>query len=97
MYDVKLSALGRSPEQFEIDLLAHRLAVEEHMMGKPGVAAPVADELVAFLVLRVPDTGPVADRGPDKIVIAQHRIIDDTPLPPEQQQALDVLRETITG
>ena len=97
MIEVMLSALCCAPEEFAAALEAHRAAVEEHVMGKPGIPAPVADELVAFLVQRIPDAGPVADRGPDKIVIAPYTIVEDTPLPPEQQQALDVLRETITG
>ncbi|WP_456629046.1 hypothetical protein [Bradyrhizobium sp. URHC0002] len=62
------------------------------MMGKPGIPAPVAGELVVFLVQRIPDTGPVKERGPDKIVIAPYTIVDDTPLPPGQQLALDTLR-----
>jgi hypothetical protein len=97
MYEVKLSALGCSVEEFGAALERHRTAVETHMMGKPGIPAPIASELVAFLVQRMPGTGPVAERGPDKIVIAPYRVIDDTPVPPETQQALDVLRKTISG
>ncbi|WKA31594.1 hypothetical protein [Bradyrhizobium roseum] len=97
MYEVKLSALGCPTEEFAAALEKHRTAVEDHMMGEPGRAAPIAGELVAFLVQRIPDKGPVADRGPDRIVIVPYTIIDDTPLPAETQAALDVLRETISG
>jgi hypothetical protein len=91
MYEVKLSAIGCTPEKFAAALEAHRAAVESHMMGKPGIPAPVAGELVVFLVQRIPDTGPVKERGPDKIVIAPYTIVDDTPLPPGQQLSLDTL------
>jgi hypothetical protein len=94
--DIPLSLVG-SAEDFAAALEAHRAAVEAHMMGKPGVPAPRAGELVEQLVQRQADKGPVADRGPDKIVIAPYRIIDDTPVPAEVQQALDTLRKTIAG
>lgn len=96
MIRIPLSAVG-SAETFAATLETHRAAVESHMMGKPGRPAPIASQLVADLVLRVPDTGPVAARGPDRIVISDYEIFDDTPPAPETQQALDVLRETISG
>jgi hypothetical protein len=74
-----------------------RSAFEAHVMGPPGRAAPIVDPLFEALIQRVPETGPVADRGPDKFVIAPYTIVDDTPLPAEAQQALAVLRETISG
>jgi hypothetical protein len=78
-------------------LKSHVAALEAHMMGPPGVPAPVGDELVEALFDRVPDTGPVAERGPDKFVMRAYTIVDDAPLDPEAQHALDVLRETIAG
>jgi len=86
-----------SPQAFAAALEAHRADVESHLMGKPGRPAPVAHPLVMELVQRVPDAGPVAKRGPDRIAIAEYEIFDDTPPAPETQHALDVLRETISG
>lgn len=96
MIDVPLSLVGNA-DAFAAAIEAHRADVEAHMMGKPGVPAPVGHELIALLVQRVPDVGPVADRGPDKIIIAPYRVIDDTPVSPEAQLALDTLRATISG
>lgn len=94
MIDIPLSRIG-SPEKFAASLGAHRADVESHMMGEPGAAAPVADELVEMLVQRVPEKGPVADRGPDRVVIVPYRVVDDTPVSAETQRALDTLRQTI--
>ncbi len=96
MIRIPLSSIS-SAETFAAALEAHRADVEAHMMGKPGRPAPIVDQLVMDLVRRVPDGGPVADRGPDRIVIAEYEIFDDTPPAPETQQALAVLRETISG
>jgi len=96
MIEIPLSKIG-SAEAFAAALEAHRADLEAHRLGQPGAPAPIADELVDALILRVPDAGPVAERGPDKFVIAPYRIIDDTPVAPEVDQALKVLRETISG
>ena len=88
-------SLSGPADQFALALEAHRAALEKHRIGKAGVAQPVAHPLLDQLVDRVPDVGPVATRGPDKFVILPYEIYDDTPKPPEQAQALKVLRETI--
>jgi DNA-directed RNA polymerase subunit E'/Rpb7 len=76
---------------------AHRKALIAHMMGPPGKPAPRAPEVVEAVLLRVPQAGPVATRGPDKFEIVQYEVFDDTPKTPEQEQAISVLRETING
>lgn len=96
MIEIPLSKAG-SAEAFAAALEAHRADLEAHRVGKPGVPAPVADELLDALIMRVPDAGPVAERGPDKFEIAPYAIIDDTPRAPEVQRAIDVLRQTISG
>jgi hypothetical protein len=48
-----------------------------------------------MVIKRVPQDGPVATRGPDRFVIQPYTIIDDTPRTPEQQRAIDTLRDTI--
>jgi hypothetical protein len=99
MIDIPLSLVG-SVEAFAVALESHRADLEAHRAGKPGIPAPIAPRLhglVDQLILRVPDAGPVADRGPDKFLIAPYRVVDDTPVAPETQHALDVLRETIAG
>src|SRR4051794_23279550 len=100
MIQIPLSSIDGDISGFAAALEAHRGAVEAHMMGKPGVPAPRAHPLIAALVTRVPDVGPVADRGPDKIVIAEHEILDDTPPAPVDagvELALQTLRATISG
>jgi len=49
------------------------------------------------LVQRIPDAGPVAERGPDQVVVVPYLIFDDTPIAPDAQHTLSVLRETISG
>lgn len=88
-------SLSGPPEGFAKAVAAHRDALEAHMMGKPGKAAPVASTAVAMVVARQPQDGPVATRGPDQFVILPYTIIDDTPRTPEQQLAIDTLRDTI--
>lgn len=103
MINVPLSvavAIAGSSEAFAAGVETHRAAIEAHMMGTPGIAVPIAHDVIEALITRVPDTGPVADRGPDKILVCDYRIVDDTPAPPEKdeiQRALDVLRETIAS
>ncbi len=95
MIRIPLSVAGPAAA-FAAALEQHRAAVEAQMMGKPGVPAPVHFELDQ-LIRRVPDAGPVAERGPDQVVILPYEIFDDTPIAPDVQQALDVLRESISG
>jgi len=91
---VPLSLSGK-PDDFAKAVVAHVDALKAHVMGKPGKAAPVASPAVAAVIARQPQEGPVASRGPDKFVILPYTIIDDTPRTPEQQRAIDTLRETI--
>lgn len=105
MIEIPLStavAIAGSAEALIASIETHRANIESHTMGKPGKPAPVAHDLIAALVKRVPAPGPIAERGPDRIVIAPYRIIDDTPKPEpelsaEMQRALDTLRATISG
>ena len=70
-------------ESFWQAKLAHRFTVD--------MPAPTADPLVEAVVRRVQ-----GEPGkPDEFVVLPFEIIDDTPRTPEQQQAIDVLRETI--
>ncbi|BEV44780.1 hypothetical protein [Afipia carboxidovorans] len=94
MIDIPLSQIG-SVDQFAIDVQHYIDACTAHMLGKPGVPAPRSSELVERVVARIPEAGPVAARGPDKFVALPYQIIDDLPKTPEQQKAIDLLRETI--
>lgn len=82
MIQIPLSRI-ESSEAFAAALEAHRAALAAHRIGEPGVPAPLAHELLHELVLRVPESGPVESRGPDRFEIAPYEIIDDTPPPPE--------------
>lgn len=80
-----------SPAKFAAALKAHRSALAKHRKGKPNQAAPraaVAHDLIDALILRVPDSGPVEHRGPDRFEIAPYEIVDDTPTLAERKQAL---------
>lgn len=94
MIRIPLSIAGTA-EGFAAAVQAHRDALEAHLMGKPGKAAPVAPEAVQAAIERRPQAGPVAIRGPDQFVVLPYEIYDDTPLTDEQQQAIDTLRATI--
>jgi len=96
MIDIPLSQIG-SAEQFAKDVKTHIEVCTAQMLGKPGIAAPRSTGLIEAVVARIPQDGPVATRGPDKFVALPYQIIDDLPKTPEQQNALDVLRETING
>jgi hypothetical protein len=91
---IPLSQSGPA-DQFAAAVQQHIEACTAHMMGAPGKPAPRSSELVEAVVARVPADGPVATRGPDKFVALPYQIIDDTPKTPEQQQAINTLRETI--
>jgi|GEM_PF-5367036 len=86
MTKVPLSFAG-SAEAFGKRLEAHRSALESHRKGKHGRPAPLEHEIVDALILRVPDSGPVATRGPDKFVIAPYEIFDDKAAEAEQKRA----------
>jgi hypothetical protein len=88
-------SLSGSPEAFAKAVQAHRDALEAHLMGRPGKPAPIASDAVAMVIKRVPQEGPVATRGPDKFIVMPYTIIDDTPRTPEQQLAIDTLRDTL--
>ena len=89
MIRVPLSQIGsadnfaQAVEAFRQAKLAHRFTVD--------VPAPTADPLVESVVRRVQ-----GEPGkPDDFIVLPYVIEDDLPKTPEQQQALDVLRETI--
>jgi hypothetical protein len=94
MINIPLSQSGPA-DQFAQAVQQHIEACTAHQMGRPGVPAPRSSELVEAVVARVPQDGPVATRGPDKFVALPYQIVDDTPKTPEQQKAIDLLRETI--
>jgi len=86
-------SLSGDPEAFHAALIGHRDALQAHRMGPCGHPAPVAHPLLDSLVERVHRGDPL----PDAFEIAPYEIVDDTPHTAEQQQALDVLRETLAG
>lgn len=91
---IPLSQVG-SASAFAAAVSSHVAALTAHRTGPAKVAAPVASALVSAVVAAVPATGPVAQRGPDTFQVAPYEVFDDTPRTPEQQQSLQVLRETI--
>lgn len=86
-------SLSGPPAAFATALAAHAAALASHRTGKAGV--PVPTHPFDSLVVRVPQTGPVATRGPDTFQVLPYTIVDDTPRTPAQQTALNVLRETL--
>lgn len=96
MIRLPLSQTGPA-DKFAQAVDAHIQALTSHMMGAPGKAAPRASDLVERVVMRQVQGGPVATRGPDRFMAMPYEIWDDTPKTPEQQKAIDTLRETISG
>lgn len=97
MIAIPLSVSGPA-DAFAARLEAHRAALAAHRLlpaHKAGAPAP-ADPILDALVLRVPDTGPVAKRKPDTFAIAPYTIVDDTPRTAEAQKAIETLRETLS-
>ncbi len=78
-----------SAKAFITEVEAFRAALKRHQNGKTGKPAPTASPLVASVVTRVPQSGPVATRGPDDIVVLPYEIIDDRPVSPEIQALRD--------
>lgn len=89
---IPLSQVRAAGLDFAADVQAFVQAKLDHRftVGEP---APVAHPLVEAVVHRVPATEP----GQPDDFVADYEIIDDTPPPPEAQQAIQVLRETIAG
>lgn len=94
MIQIPLSQIGNVLD-FHTAVTKHRDALEAHQMGEAGKPAPAAPGIVESVIARVADKGPVAYRKPDRFVILPYQIIDDTPLTPEAQKAIETLRETI--
>lgn len=85
MLQIPLSRIG-SAQGFADRLEAHRAALANHRIGEPDQPAPIAPadhDLLDALILRVPESGPVEGRGPDRFEIAPYKIVDDTPRDPE--------------
>lgn len=76
---------AKAIEDFRRAKLEHRFTVDE--------PAPTAAPLIESLVRRV----NMGEGQPDYFAVEEYEIIDDTPRTPEQQKAIDVLRETIKG
>jgi hypothetical protein len=90
MIRIPLSQSGPT-DQFAAAVRSYIEACTKHMMGKPGVPAPRSTPLIESLVVRVPQDGPIATRGPDRFIAQPYGIYDDTPVSPEVQ----MLRDTI--
>lgn len=85
---IPLSRIG-SADKFAAALEAHRAALVSHRTGEPDQPAPTGHELLDALILRVPDSGPVESRGPDRFQIAPYEIVDDTPPKPAPPSLAD--------
>ena len=94
MIRIPLSRSGPA-DQFAAAVQSHIKACTAHMLGKPGVPAPRSTPLVESLVRRVPQAGPAATRGPDRFITLPYEIYDDRPRSPDQEKAINTLRETI--
>jgi hypothetical protein len=79
-------SLSGDPAAFHSALASHCASLEAHRIGPPGVPSPVAHPMLDSLIERVPQSGPVAARGPDTFQVLPYEIVDDTPPPPTLQQ-----------
>lgn len=77
MVTLLLSLIGPA-DAFAAALEAHRAALEAHLSGPAGQAAPAAHPLIESLIVRVRQ----GDSLPDAFQIAPYEIVDDTPPPP---------------
>lgn len=93
MIEIPLSQIG-TVKAFAADVERHRAALVAHQasVDKP---VPAASLWVETVIVRRPQSGPVAQRGPDDFVVLPYTVIDDTPRTPEQEKAMAVLRETV--
>ncbi len=96
MIRIPLSQTGPA-DKFAQAVQAHIEALAAHRTGPEGKPAPRASELIESVIATQPQEGPVAARGPDRFVALPYEIVDDSPKSPEQEQAISVLRETISG
>ena len=88
MIQIPLSQIA-SEADFAAEVATHVAALKKHQMGKPGKPAPACTSLVAQVIARQPQKGPVATRGPDDFVVLPYTIVDDTPVSPEVQALRD--------
>lgn len=84
MIQIPLSQSGPA-DKFAAAAKAHRDALEAHLMGPAGKPRPIASPLVEAVIGRQPQSGPVANRGPDKFVVLPYDIVDDMQVSPEVQ------------
>ena len=96
MIRLPLSQTGPA-DKFALAVQAHIEALTNHMMGHAGKPAPRAPDIIERVIMRQAQGGPVATRGPDRFMAMPYEIFDDRSKTPEQEQALNVLRETING
>lgn len=83
--------IAGDPENFALAVQEHVEALTNHMMGKPGMPAPRANELVELVISRQPQDGRPAERGPDRFVVLPYEIYDDRPV----SEQVKLLRETV--
>lgn len=88
MIQIPLSQIP-SRDQFAAEVASYVAALKKHQMGKPGQPAPACSSLVAQVVARQPQSGPVDKRGPDDFVVLPYTVVDDTPVSPEVQALRD--------
>ena len=89
MIQIPLSQSGPA-DQFAAAVEAFRQAKLAHRFTVDVPAPTPAHPLIEALVRRV-----TQEVGPDHFAVVPYEIVDDTPRTPEQQQAIDTLRETI--
>lgn len=90
---IPLSQVRATGLDFDAAVQAFVQAKRDHRFTIDEPAPVAAHPLVEAVVRRLPATAP----GQPDDFVADYEIIDDTPLSPEAQQAIQVLRETIAG